>query len=121
AHGVKLVAVFGREPDSNVELTVCLEEGRRRGTAQRGLHEGVDVADIEPVAGGFFAIDLDVQIGLSEYRKNSEVGNAPDLSHLAHDLISDPFQHAQVAPDDLDRVGSLNAGKLLLDIVLDVL
>src|SRR5262249_46522492 len=69
----------------------------------------------------FVSIHFDVQIRLPEDWKNSEIGNAFDLSHLTHDLTGDAFQHAQVAPDDLDRVGSLDARKLLLDVVLDIL
>ena len=102
-------------------MTIRLEERCRRRAAQCRLHEAVDVADVKPVAGRFFAIDFDVQIGLPEDRKNPEICNAFDLSHLTHDLTSDPFQDAQVAADDLDRVGSFDARKLFLDVVLDVL
>src|SRR5262249_12397699 len=107
--------------DRNVELAIRLEQRGRRRAGQCRLHEAVDVADIEPVAGRFVSIHFDVQIRLPEDWKNSEIGNAFDLSHLTHDLAGDSFQHAQVAPDDLDRVGSLDARKLLLDVVLDIL
>src|SRR5262249_28085393 len=85
------------------------------------LYEAVDVARVEPVSGRFVSIDFDVQIRLTEDRKQPEIGNAFDLSHLTHNLTGDPFQHAQIAPDDLDRVSSLDARKLLLDVVLDIL
>src|SRR5262249_32960157 len=121
AHGVDPVTVFRGEPDRNVELAIRLEQRGRRRAAEGRLHEAVDVADVEPVSGRFVSIDFDVQIGLPEDRKEAEIGNAFDLSHLTHNLTGDPFQHAQIAPDDLDRVGSLDARKLLLDVVLNIL
>jgi hypothetical protein len=58
---------------------------------------------------------------LAEDWKNPEICNAFDLSHLTHDLTSDPFQYAQVAANDLNGVRSLDARKLFFDVVLDVL
>ena len=60
------VAVFRRQANGDVELAVGLQQRGRDGAAQRRLNDGVDVAGIEAVAGGLFAVDLDVQIGLAE-------------------------------------------------------
>jgi len=36
-------AVFGVEPDRQIELPVALQDGRCIGAAKRGLNDGVDV------------------------------------------------------------------------------
>ena len=87
----------------------------------RRLHHRVDVAGVEAVARGLFAVDLDVEIGLAQHMENAEVGDALDLAHLGHHLGRERFQRLQVRPDDLDRIGALHARQRLLDVVLDIL
>ena len=89
ADGVDAVAVVGIEPDGQIELPVALQNGRRGGPAKCGLHHGVDITGVETVARRFFAIDLDVEVGLSEKMENPKIGHALDLGHLGHHLRSE--------------------------------
>src|ERR1700677_2584789 len=114
-------AVFGVQPDRQVELSIPFEDGCRIGAAECSLNHGIDVTGIETVAGGFFAVDLDVEIGLTEQVKYAEVGNALNLGHLGHHLGGQRFQRLQIWSDDLDRIGALDARKGFLDVVLDIL
>ena len=84
---VDAVAVFRRVTDDKIELPVALQHRSRYRSAHCCLNDGVDVTGIEAVAGRFGAIHLDVQIGLPEYRKDAEVGNAANLAHLVADLL----------------------------------
>ena len=61
------------------------------------------------MAGRSVTVDLDVQIGLPEDSKNSEVSYSLDLIHFAHDLRSELFQSDQIRTDDFHRVGALHA------------
>ena len=121
ANRVDAAAVFGVEPDGEVELPVTFQDRGRRGAAERCLNDGVDVAGIEAVARGLFAIDLDIEIRLSQEVEDSEIGHAADLRHLVHHLGREPLQNLEILPDDLHGIGALHARKRLLDIVLDVL
>jgi len=85
------------------------------------LNDGVDVPRIETIAGGFLTIHLDVQIGLTEHVKNSEIGNAAHLLHLSLNLGGEFLQNFQIRADDLDRIGAFDARDRFLDIVLDIL
>ena len=80
------------------------------GAAQCGLYHSVDIAGIEAVAGGLFAIHFNIQVWLSLDVENSEIGDAPDLRHLVLDLEGQVFQNILVVTDDLDRVGAFDAG-----------
>ena len=91
------------------------------GAAERRLYYGIDVARVEAVAGRLCAIHFDIQVRLSLDVENTEIGDAPDLRHLVLNLKGQVFQNVLVVADDLDRVGAFDAGKCLLDIVLDVL
>src|SRR5665213_2049126 len=86
ADGVNSAAILGIESDGQTELPITFENGCRRGAPKCSLNNGIDVTSIETVARGFFAIDLDVEIGLTQQVKYSKVGNATDLRHLGHHL-----------------------------------
>src|SRR5262249_50311936 len=121
AHGFDVVAVFRSEPHGDVELAIGLEQCRRGRAGQRRLDDVVDVAGVEAVAGCSIAIDLDVQIGLAENRKDSEVRHPLHPCHLFHDLAGNSLQRRQVTTNDLDRVGAFDPGQAFLDVVLDIL
>jgi hypothetical protein len=63
---INAAAVFWIEPDGEVELPIALQNCRRVGAAERCLNDGIDVAGVEAVTGGLVAIDLDVEIGLTQ-------------------------------------------------------
>ena len=69
--------------DLDAELPVRLEMRRRDVAAERRLHDGVDVAGVEPVARGPLAIDLDVEVGLAQHAEDAKVGHARHLAHHA--------------------------------------
>ena len=122
AHFVDVVAILRRQPHHHAELAVRLQQRGRDGAAQRGLNDGVDVADVQAVARRLFAIDLDVQIGLPEHPERAEIGDAlapaPSRRMAA---LRDLLQGRQIGTDDLDRIGAFDARQPFLDIVLDVL
>ena len=64
--GVDVAAVFRRQPDREGEVHLAFVDARDLLAADRGLHDGVDVADREAVARGLRAVDPDDQIGLTE-------------------------------------------------------
>ena len=64
---------------------------------ERRLHDGVDVAGVQSIARRLCAIDLDVEIGLSEHAESAEIGDALTLAISLHDLIGDLLQLGQVA------------------------
>src|SRR5262249_43941003 len=74
--------VFRVQPDGECKLPITFQYGRGVGAAERRLHHGVNIAGIEPVAGGFLAIDLDVEVGLAEEMEDAEVCDPLHLAHL---------------------------------------
>src|SRR6185437_7320622 len=83
---VDAAAIFGIQPDRQIELPVAFKDGRCGGAAERGLDDGVDVTGVEPIAGGLLPIDLDIEVRLSEKVEDSKIGHALDLGHLRHHL-----------------------------------
>ena len=103
----------GAQPHRDVELAVGLELRGCHRAAERRLDDGVDVAGIEAVARGLVAIDRDIEVGLAEHPENAEIGDAPDLIHLVHDLVGDLLELGEVRTDDLDRIGAFDARQAL--------
>jgi hypothetical protein len=60
-----IVAILALEPDDEVELFLLLDDLRRRVAADRGLDQSIDVVDVDSVARGLVAIDLDGQARLA--------------------------------------------------------
>ena len=116
-----LLRYSGASRTDDAELAVGLQKRRRRGSAQRRLHDTVDVVDAEPVARRLGAIDPDVQIRLAEHPERAEIGNALHLRHFAHGRLRDLLEGREVRPDDLDRIGAFDPRQPFLDVVLDVL
>ena len=114
-------AVFGRKSNNHGELAIAFQQGGRRRAAERGLDHSVHIAGVKTIAGGFSAIDLDIEIRLAEDVEYLKIGDAPHLLHLLHHLGRDPLDGRQIAANDFHRIGAFNAGQRLLDIVLNVL
>ena len=51
---------------------------RRRWSADGGFDGVLDVGDVDAVAGGGFAVDDVVEVGLADDAEEAEVGNALD-------------------------------------------
>ena len=62
-----LLRYSGASRTDDGELAVGLQQGRRRGAAQRGLHDVIDVVDAQTVARRLGAIDPDIQVRLPEH------------------------------------------------------
>ena len=121
AHPLQAVAVLGRDADDQRKLAIPFQHRGRLRPAQGRLDDGVDVAGIEAIASGRRAVHRDIQVRLAQDPEDAEIGDSPDPVHDPQDLRGDPFQGRQVAADNLDRVGALDARQALFNIVLDVL
>ena len=105
-----VVAEFGREPDGHAELPVGLEQRGRHAAAEGRLHDGVDVAGVQPVARRLFAVDLDVEVGLAEHPEDAEIGRRPRTCSIScMTCVGELFELGEVGADDLDRVGAFDA------------
>src|SRR5262249_24308600 len=113
--------IFRRKPNDDAELSVGLEQRGRRCAAQCRVDNGVDVAGIKAVSGRLLAIDLDIQIGLATNPKYSEILDSLDLLQFTQNLTCKLLEDDLVAANDLDRIGPLDAGQRLFDVVLNVL
>ena len=121
ADGIDAAPVFRRKPDREREVHLTLVDFGHFLTADGGLHHRVDVGDRKPVACSLGAIDTDDEVGLAEQVEGRRIGDARDLSDLGLQRLGQPFQFAQIAAEDLDRVFALHAGYCFLDVVLNVL
>ena len=102
-------------------MTVALKQRGCYCTTHCSLNDGVDVTGIEAITRRFLAIDLNIQVRLPLDVKNAQISNAPHLLHLVLDLKGKPLQDLLVVTEDFHRIGAFDAGKRLLDVVLDVL
>jgi hypothetical protein len=73
------------------------------------LNERVHISGVEAVACGLGAINLNIQVGPSEYREDSQIGDAPHLAHSVPDLLGKIGQGFKIGSDDLDRINTLRA------------
>ena len=85
------------------------------------MNDAREIADIQAITRRLLPIDPDVQVWLAEHPKHPEIGNPSDLGHFPHGLPGNLLENREVGANDLDRVRALDAGKPLLDVVLDVL
>src|SRR5262249_601486 len=107
--------------DSDIELPIGFEQRGGDSSAERALHNRVDVADVEPITRGFCPINPYVEIRLPKHPKDTEVFHASDERHFAQDLFGNLLQYWKLAADHFDRIGSLNTGQTFFDVVLNVL
>ena len=121
ADPIQTVAVLGRDTGDQGELALTFEHGGRLRPAQGRLDDTVDVAGVEAIPRRFLTIHRDIQVRLAENAEDPEIGDPLDPGHDGQDLCGDLLQCRQLAADDLDRVGALDARQLLFDVVLDVL
>mmetsp|Transcript_5519 Transcript_5519/g.13306 ORF Transcript_5519/g.13306 Transcript_5519/m.13306 type:complete len:1095 (-) Transcript_5519:4456-7740(-) len=110
-----------REAHRQAVLPLAFQHRSNNRAAQRGLHNGIDIAGVQAIAGRLDAVDLDAEVGLAEDIEDAEVTDALDLPHQRHRPGGNLFEDAEIGPDDLDRVGTLDAREPLFDVVLDVL
>src|SRR5262245_17440047 len=120
-NGIDVLPILRSQPHRDIELSIALEKRGRDLAAHGRLDDARDVAGVETIARRGIAIDLDVQVGLTEDAEDAKVGHSLDLSHLREDLVGQPFEGGKVTSDDLDGVGPLHSGEPLLDVVLDIL
>ena len=120
-HRLKAAAVFRCQPHSDIELAVRLKQRGCDCAAQGRLHNGIDIADAQPITRRLFPIDFDVQIGLSQDPKDAEIGNTEYLAQFGCCLLRNAFQNREITADNLHGVGTFDARDAFLDIVLDIL
>ena len=111
---LRRVPVLFLEAHDEIELLFLLHHFCRNISPDGGLDQGVDVVDIETVAGNLGAIDLDVEAGLSEFLHQRHIA---DSAHILKDLL-DRFafrlQRIEVRPEHLDRQRTLETGLRLV-------
>ena len=121
ADGIDIPAEFRRQAHRQREDHLAFIDLGNFLAADRGLDDGIDVADGEAVARGLGAIDPNDQIGLAEQIEAGGVGDPADAAEFGLDRFGQPFQLDEILAEDLDRVLAFHAGDGFLDIVLDVL
>src|SRR5262249_1367784 len=78
-------------------------------------------AGVQAVPRGFLPVQRNIEVWLTQDPEDTEVAHPPDLVHYGQDLRGNLFQRREIAANDLDRIGTLNARQTFFDIVLDVL
>src|SRR6185312_7266778 len=96
-----IVAILALEPDDEVELFLLLDDLSRRVAADRGLDQSIEVVDVDAVARGLVAIDLDGQARLAELLDQRHVVNAPDMLQDALDRLALGLERVQVGAEYL--------------------
>src|SRR5208282_365723 len=90
------VAIFWREADREIELPIALQHRGCHGARHCRLDNGVHVARVEPIPGGSDAIDLDVEIRLTDDVENSDILHALDALHLLRYPAGVLLQHLEI-------------------------
>ena len=80
--------------------------------------QGVDVIDIEAIAGDVGAVDLDGQAGLAQFLHQRDIGDAAHLLQHLLDGLAFLLQHIEVGAEDLHRQRAFQAGLGFIDRVL---
>src|SRR5262249_61129719 len=91
------------------DLAIALQSRVLWHSTERCLYHRVHIAGVKTIAGGFSAIDLDIEVRLAEDMEYLKIGDAPHLLHLLHHLGRDPLDGRQIAADDFHRVGTFDA------------
>ncbi len=112
-------AVLGQIADDDVVARFLVEDLRDGAAADRGLDGVLNVGDVDAVAGGGFAVDGVVEIGLADDAEEAEVLHAADVAHDADDLVALFFEGLEVVAVELDGELAFDAGDGLFDVVGD--
>ncbi len=87
--------------------------------ADGGLNRILHIGDVDLVAGGGFAIDGDVEVGLAEHAEDSEIFDSVNLAHDPDNLVGLGFQNLQVGAVDFGGEFALNAADRLIHVVFN--
>src|SRR5260370_5528584 len=122
ADRVEALPIFRFPSHDQVEAPISVEHLRHRLTANRRLHDGADVADIDPIARARRTVRRDLQIRLPERAQHDRIDNPTHSSERFLDVIGDTLVGRQIRSENFDRVFTgFDPGDRLVDIVFDIL
>src|SRR5713226_5210984 len=117
----RLWRYWGQPSHDQIEATVTFENLGHGLAADRRLHHGPYVADVDSITRTRGPVRFDQQVGLTQrpvYRGVLDPRNG--LEH-SHDATGEVLVGPQIRAEDLDRISRLHPGQRLVHIVLDVL
>jgi hypothetical protein len=121
ADSADVIAIARSQSDGQREIHLAFVDARDFLSTDRGLYDGVDVADRDAVTRCLRAVYSDDQIWLAdeiERRWVSYTGYLPDCSL---DRLGQTLQLGEIASENLHRILALHPGHRLFDVVLNVL
>src|ERR1019366_2690808 len=113
------IAVFLKVADDEVVALLALQDLAYRAPADGGLHRVLHIRNVELITRGLLAIYFEVQIGLANHAKQSEVLNPWNAPHHADDLVAGVLEQFEIVAVDLDRQLPFDAAHGLLHVVGD--
>ncbi len=106
----QVVAQVGGQADRDGKALLALHHlGDLTGAEQR-LNDFLDVGDVEPVARGLGAVDLDFEVGRAADALELGLGRTGDGSQDRVGLMAQPFEHGKVGAEDLEGQVAARAG-----------
>src|ERR1017187_7306192 len=106
-------------PRHEVEALLTDQNLADRIATDRGLNCVLNVGSIDTETVRLFAIDHDVNVGLTEHPEQPEIGNPGDRPHYGHDLFAFLLQIFQVGAEDLHGKFTFNAADGFFHVVGD--
>ena len=82
----------------DVVARVALEHLRDGVAADRAFDRVLDVGDVDAEACRGFAVDGEVQVGLTEDAEQAEIGDALDVRHNPNDLVALGLKRLEIVP-----------------------
>ena len=114
-----VVAVLRQIAQHQVVARLALQHLGEGVAAHGGLDGILHVGDVDLVARGLLAVHREVQVGLAEDAKDSEVLDSFDLAHDVDDLSALSSRVLQVVAIDLRGQLAFHAADRLFHVVLD--
>ena len=108
-----------RQPHDDLDAAVAAQDLPGLGAGERGVHRRLHVGDVESVARGGRAIDLDREGGKTAGLLDLDVGRPANAAEDAGDAPRVRRQHVEVVAEHLDGDVAAHAGDQLVEAVLD--
>ncbi len=114
-----VVAGAGREPHRHVVDAVAHIDLGDGGAADAGLDQAGDVGNVDAVASGRGAVDLDGDLRHRRFLENRCARRAADVSQFIDDVAADAAHLIEVVADDKDHQRAVSAALEVVDHVAD--
>jgi len=78
-------------------------------------NHGLDIGDVDSIAGNFVAVHIDQKAGLSKFADDGQVGKPWSAGQRVLDLDGFVLENCQVVPVDFYSQGAFQSGQGLID------